>query len=510
MARIIQTDTVAPEDIPSLWEQDQIYNGIDVLATRQVFDAQVGQLDPITEATYTFSRRLQAPTIEMGLRGVLVDRARLSEVLDGFYETLERLERNLERIVLEGVGMPTFNWRSAPDRAELFYSRLGIPEIKRQGRVTTNRAARDKLKQYTIARPIVSHMNAMADIAEKIKKLKTKIDADGRIRTTYNIAGTNTGRFSSSFFIEGTGGNLQNIEEALRSIFIADPGMKWCKLDAKQIQSRIVGGIEWKVFKNATYLDACESSDLHTLVAQLVWPELPWTGNLKKDKDVAETLFYRHFTRRDLCKKIGHASNFEGRPATISEQTGVPVNLVTAFQPKYFSAFPCHHEWHAWVATEIAQRGHLVGITGRKRWFMGRRTDPDTVRQAIAYDPQASEAHIVNHGMLNVWHHRTATIMMHEHDGLVYQYPEEQEDEIVPKLLKQLEHPVDIGHGRTMVIPYEAKVGWNRGQYDKATNPEGLRDYTGHDTRTRAEKVNILDRPVRSVHSEYRRSASVP
>jgi hypothetical protein len=102
--------------------------------------------------------------------------------------------------------------------------------------------------------------------------------------------------------------------------------------------------------------------------------------------------------------------------------------------------------------------------------------------------------------MLNVWHHQTATIMMHEHDGLVYQYPEEQEDEIVPKLLEQLEHPVDIGHGRTMVVPYEAKVGWNRGKYDKDTNPEGLADYNGHDTRTRAKEVGILDRPVRRVY----------
>jgi DNA polymerase I-like protein with 3'-5' exonuclease and polymerase domains len=85
-------------------------------------------------------------------------------------------------------------------------------------------------------------MNAMADIAEKIKKLKTKIDADGRIRTTYNIAGTNTGRFPPRSSSRAQAAIYRTSKKRCARIFIADPGMKWCKLDAKQIQSRIVGG----------------------------------------------------------------------------------------------------------------------------------------------------------------------------------------------------------------------------------------------------------------------------
>jgi DNA polymerase-1 len=501
MARIIHTDLTNPGTIPR-WDEDQIYNGIDVLATLQVWEAISAQLDEHSGPTYEFSRALQAPVLEMGIRGVRVDRARLAEVIDEFYDKIDHLERNLSRIVLEGIGLPFFNWRSPNDRCELFYRRLGIPEIKKKGRVTTDRTAREKMEAYTIARPIISHMNLIADIAEKIKKLKTEVDPDGRIRTSYNIAGTNTYRFSSSFSAFGTGGNLQNIEESLRSIFISDPGTKWCKVDAKQIQSRIVGAIEWKIFKDGTYLDACESTDLHTLVAKLVWPNLKWTGDPEKDKDIAETIFYRHFTHRDLCKKLGHGSNFEGQAKTLSAQTGVPIELIMAFQPKYFTAFPCHHQWHQWVATEIFTKGYIIGITGRKRWFFGRRNDPDTVRQAVAYDPQASESFIVNSAMLNIWRKQTATIMLHEHDGLVYQYPEHLEDIIVPQLLKQLEVEVDIGHGRTLVVPYEAKTGWNRGKFDARTNPEGLKDYdfVKGDERGRPPEVGLLDRVVRRAY----------
>src|SRR5215467_12315958 len=96
--------------------------------------------------------------------------------------------------------------------------------------------------------------------------LKTEIDHDGRMRTSYNIAGTNSGRFSSSLSEFGTGGNLQNIEEGLRSVFIADDGMKLANFDAEQGESRIVGAIEWCLFHDGKYLDVCESEDIHTIV----------------------------------------------------------------------------------------------------------------------------------------------------------------------------------------------------------------------------------------------------
>jgi hypothetical protein len=46
------------------------------------------------------------------------------------------------------------------------------------------------MEAYPIAQQIVRHINIMADLAKKISVLKTEIDPDGRIRTSYNIAGT--------------------------------------------------------------------------------------------------------------------------------------------------------------------------------------------------------------------------------------------------------------------------------------------------------------------------------
>jgi DNA polymerase I-like protein with 3'-5' exonuclease and polymerase domains len=134
---------------------------------------------------------------------------------------------------------------------------------------------------------------------------------------------------------------------------------------------------------------------------------------------------------------------------------------------------------------------------GRKRQFWGRRGDADTLREAIAYDPQGSLADIVNNGMLTLWRSNLCQLLMQVHDAVVVQYPEEREDELLPLITSALRFPVRIGADRELVIPYDCKTGWNFGHYDAKTNPLGLRDYKGKDQRKRPAKPYILDRKFR-------------
>jgi len=491
-------NTANTDDIKDQWTREQIYNGLDVCVTAEVLESILPQLDAHTGPTYAFSKALQGPALEMRLRGVLVDQQRKAEVIDEFHETLDRLESNLSRIALEGVGMDEFNWRSNPHLHTLFYDKLGIPPIRRGGRPTVDRHALEKMAAYTIARPIIIHMSAMRDIAKKISVLRTEIDTDGRIRTSYNIAGTSTGRFSSSFSEFGTGGNLQNVEESLRSIFIADPGYKFAKFDAKSGESFAVGAIEWNEFGDDTYLRACESGDPHTATARICWPELPWTGDIKKDKELAEQPYYRHHSYRFMCKKLGHGSNYNGQPPTLATETNMPIGIIEQFQPKYFKAFPAHKRWHRGVDDQLRRYGFIISLTGRKRYFFGRRNDPATLREAIAYDPQCSLADIVNAGMLRTWRTRTAILMMHDHDATTWMYPEEMEDEIVPTLITSLPITLPLANGRSLTIPYDCKTGWNKGDYDATKNPDGLKDYTigRSDERRRTPQGGLLDRPI--------------
>lgn len=491
--KIIQTST---DDLDSLPRQQRewIYNGLDCCVTAEVLQVLLPQLDPCTTATYAFSRDLQGPVLEMRLRGIRIDTNRRAEVIEEYYELLSALEDQLEKIVGDGCGLWDFNWRSNSDLHTLFYDTLGIPPVTRGGRATVDRAALERLEVHFSAALIVKHILLMRDLQKKIALLKTEIDPDGRMRTSYNIAGTTTGRLSSSFSEFGTGTNLQNIEESLRSIFIADRGCKLAYIDAQQGESRIVGAIEWNLFGDGRYLDACEGGDLHTAVAKLVWPlDVPWTGNLKEDRKLAERVYYRHYDRRFMCKKIGHGTNYGGKPRTLAQQAKVELGLIEDFQPRYFAAFPAHQRWHEWTAERLRLDGYIISLTGRKRWFFGRRTDDSTLREAIAYQGQAL-GDILNRGMLNVWRQRDCQVLMQIHDAILVQYPEEREEEVIRRIQSQLRIPLELEKDRTFIIPYDVATGWNWGKYNAQSNPDGLKAYAGHDQRRRTPEVSFLDR----------------
>jgi len=509
--RIIRTDEVDPFTLKG-FDRDSAYNGLDVCGTHEILGPMLAQLDPTTSAVYAFERDLQGPVLEMGLRGCLVDQQRKAAVIDEFWEHLEVLERDLQRIVVEGVGMPEFNWRSSKDLRQLFYGELGLPHIRKQGRLTTDDNAREELEAYPIATQIAKHINMMAELGKKLSVLRTEIDDDGRIRTSYNIAGTSTGRFSSSLSEFGTGGNLQNVEESLRSIYIADPGYKFAKFDAKSGESYCVGARLWNIFRDARYLDAVESGDVHTAVARLIWPHLGWSGDLRHDKRLAETPFHRHYTYRFMCKKIGHGKNYKGGDAEIALQTRLPIDQIAQFEPKYYGAFPGIPEWHRWVADELKTRRSLTTLTGRRRYFFKRPSDKKLLKEAIAYDPQGSLADIVNHGILNTWaltnqeRHalRNTHLMFQDHDASTWAYPEDEEDIVVPLLHKHLAITIPLAGERELNIPFDAEVGWNKSHWHPEKNPDGLKEWVGHDNRKRSAIKSILDRAPSRVEKRSR------
>jgi DNA polymerase-1 len=498
--KIIKTHELNPAQLALMGETEKlwVYNGLDCCVTAEVLDAILPQLDNQTRATYEFSKALQAPVLEMKVRGILVDLEKRDEVLKAYEAQSAAISRSLDQILTEGIGLPCFNWRSPLQLKRLFYEILALPPIKKRNAKgiyapTVNRDALEQLDSYFFAQPIVSHLLRLRDIGKKISVLKTEIDPDGRMRTSYNIAGTTTGRFSSSLSEFGTGTNLQNIEEMLRSVFIADPGMKFAYIDLEQAESRLVGAIEWNLLGDGRYLDACESGDLHTTVCRLAWTGLDWTGSLAEDRLVAERPFYRQHSYRHMAKVLGHGTNYNGKPFTMSKHTKLDAKLIADFQARYFAAFP-HQRWHAAVASRLISEGHLTTLTGRRRWFFGRRNDDTTLREAIAYDPQGSVGDILNRGMLQVWRLNICQLLLQIHDAILIQYPEKMEQSVLPQVLEAIKVPINLIQGRRLLIPAEAKVGWNWSKVAE-NNPDGLKTYKGGDDRKRQrEAPSKLDR----------------
>ena len=489
----IETHALAPGESPKFAQQ--IYNGLDCALTSEILGAIKRHHNDIP-IIYGFERALQAPALEMMLRGWKVDAYRRRKGTEQLHARIRDLDNTLQRFAFAvwGKGL---NPKSTPQLCDFFYKTMGIKEIwisdKGRRRLAANREALEKIELHLYARPIVACILAIRELSKLLDVLQTDISGDGRMRTSYNIAGTETGRWSSSQSSDNTGTNLQNITGELRDMFIADDGYRLVGIDLEQAESREVGWLAGTLFSDWQYYDACLGGDLHTTTAKLIWPDLDWPGVPSADKELAEQPFYRHFSRRDMAKRGGHGSNYYGTPFTMARHLKVPVRLMEDFQRAYFGAFPGLPRWHRWVAQQLQQTQLLVTPFGRERHFFGRPNDDATLREAIAFSPQSSTADRMNLVLWRIWKYMGTEIQIlgQVHDAVYFQCPESADvDSVLSRALALFDIPITHPSGRKLVVPGEAKIGWNWGNYS-ASNPEGLKKWKAGQPDGRKRAVGL-------------------
>lgn len=487
-------------------ENHQVYNGLDNCLTFEV-NQSISQLfsnRPRARRIYEFEKELQGPYLEMMNRGFKVDSLLRRKASIALEKRIISLETTLNQLSLAARDKPC-NPRSSDQLKDLFYNSLRLPEIwtSKKGikKLSLDRDALEKLSDlYFHARPFVWCILRIRDLYKQKQVFDTEIDSDGRFRSSYNIAGTETGRPSSSGSAFGTGGNAQNIAAGLRYPFVADTGKKIGVIDLEQVEARDVGWICGCLFGDWSYLDSCESGDLHTNNAILIWPELPWTQDPKLDRAIADRLYYREFTYRDISKRGGHLSNYMGTAWTAAKHLKCPLEVMEDFQHRYCrgptAAFSCISKWWQWTAQEIQTKHLLVTPFGRERHFFGWTSDDATLREAIAFQPQSTTADRTNLALYLIWRYLPQVqLLAQTFDSVTFQYNEGQESYVIPRAL-ELMQSITFHHpsGRSYTVPGEAKVGWNWGNFDPKDpkkNPEGLMKWSPSrpDTRTRGHRL---------------------
>jgi DNA polymerase-1 len=498
-------------------EASWIYNGLDCCVTAEIYNelmTQLGTEPPNVRETYHRALSKLAPIMEMSLRGTLIDEEARQKTIRELELTLHKVNRNFQRIMLE-VFDTELNWRSPIQLKNLFYGMLGLKEIKKRNQkgqfvATVNGEALEHFQMYIFAKPLAKHILILRDLSKQLGFLKTQIDPDGRMRTNYNLAGTNTGRLASSMSDFGTGTNLQNVNRKLRYPFVADPGMYLVNVDLSQADGRNVGAICWNLFVDApreqiakmldvpewngpigpefagSYLDAAESGDLHTTVCRMVWPDLAWpTDDKLWAKYCDSELAHGQDSFRQLAKKGGHGTNYLGTPRTMAKHLHIISKVVEHFQKRYFDEFPCLKAWHNWVIGTIEQTGTLTTMFGRRRQFFGRGNDASTHRKAVAFEPQSCTGEQIDIGMLQVWRKFPVVQFLNQvHDSVLFQIPFNRIEELIPEVLEAMKVELTLKRGRKFVIPLDAAGGWNWGYKDKE-NPYGLSAWKGSEDRVR-------------------------
>lgn len=447
---------------------DQIYNAFDAGVTHEVMST-LGWQRKSAEPAYSFELAMQGPVLEMMLRGFRVNPGARELAIQSVNKDLARLDHILQTLV-NSVWGKEINPNSGVQLKDFFYNHLGIRPItvwvKGELKEPMDRSVLERIEDYFQARPIVRTILDHRDLEKQLQVLTKEVDPDWRMRTSYNIGGTKSARFSSSKSPTGTGDNLQNVAEHLRHVFIPDPGYILCGIDAEQSDSRMVGFMCGVLFGDWSYLDACESGDLHTSVAKMVWPELPWINEPKGDREVAERTFYRHHSYRNACKHLGHGTNFLGKGPTMSKQTGVPIKLVKEFAERYFERFPCIPRLQAWVAEHIQRDKRLVSIHGRARDFFDRPDDDATVRKGMAFLAASATADNLNLGMWRIWKHMPEVQLLAQvHDAIYFQFREDLDRAaVLQKAQSLLITKLHCGN-KVFSVPTDAKLGYNWGNY---------------------------------------------
>ena len=478
-----------------------IYNGLDCCVTADVYNELMTQLStepPNVRETYETALSKLAPFLEMSLRGTLIDESARQRTIRELEEELRKLDHLFQRL-MRGVFDCEMNWRSPVQLKNLFYGMLQLKPVRKrnakgQFTPTVNREALESFIKYLYARPFANFILVMRDLHKQLGFLKTEIDPDNRIRTNYNLAGTNTGRLASSMNDFGTGTNLQNVNRKLRFPFVADRGMYLVNIDLEQADGRNVGAICWNLFHDShgpefagSYLDACESGDLHTTVCKMVWPDLEWPAASDEWKKFCDGLIaHGQDSYRQLAKKGGHGTNYYGTPRTMAKHLHTESRVIERFQRAYFAAFPCIPKWHEHVIEQIQTTGSLTTLFGRRRMFFGRHNDPSTYRKAIAYEPQSCTGEQIDRGLLQNWRKYPQVQLLNQvHDSVLLQIPHSEKDDLIPLILDTMKVELELKGGRKFSIPLDAAGGWNWGYADKKGNPYGLKAWTGTETRSK-------------------------
>jgi len=474
------TQTSLAEGKISQAQNDQLYCALDSCVTLEVFQ-ELGREYNQVPTIYNFARAMQAPYLEIMQRGFKVDETARHHACAELRDKINYLQALLNEYA-GAVWDKPLNPRSPLQLQQFFYQTMKLPEVwisqKGQKKLSTNREALEKLDQYLYARPFVNIILQIRDFAKQLSVFETEIDPDGRYRTSYNIAGTETGRPSSSENAFGTGGNAQNIAPSLRYVFVADKGWKLCVIDLEQVEARDVGFFIGNLFGDWAFLDNCESGDLHTNNAKLVWPHLGWTGDKKRDREIADQIFYRDFSYRDMSKRGGHLSNYYGTAFTMARSLKIPPAVAEEFQARYVRggyvngqwitpAFPGIARWWQWTAQQLQTLHYIETPFQRKRYFFGRPGDDTTLREAIAFLPQSTTADRMNLGLWRTWKKMPQVqLLAQTYDSITFQYQDrghEYESALISEALQHVRVELKANNGRSYVVPGEAKIGWNWG-----------------------------------------------
>lgn len=431
-----------PED--QLWR----YNCEDCVRTFEVEETEARLIQQMRlEAVDDFQQRMFWPVLKTMERGVRVDMPKRAGYAMKLQDEIAKREQDLINI----LGRPV-NIKSPKQLQDLFYREFGFKPIidRKTGSPSTNEEALRKLSaKEPLLRPIVRKILELRSLGVFLSTfVSAPLDIDGRLRCSFNIAGTETYRFSSSKNAFGTGLNLQNIPKGgedddlelpnVRELFIPDPGMEFFDIDLNSADLRIV---VWESDEPEMKAMLHAGLDPYTEIAKEFYSDPTIT---KKDP------------RRQTFKGFAHGTNYLGTAKGLAERMGLGVHEAEKTQAWYFGKFPRIKKWQEDLKEQVLKRRMVQNIFGYRTYFMGR-IEGTVFNQAAAWIPQSTVGCLINRAYMNLYEQEPEVeVLLQVHDSLAGQYPSARSEHFQARILECAK--IVLPYADPLVIPVGIKT----------------------------------------------------
>lgn len=421
---------------------------------------------------YLETMKFRHPLMTMSLQGVKFDTAKQTELIKEYKEKIKKLQEGLDNAVGEPV-----NVSSNKQMVQLLYVTLNLPvQTGKTNRPTADMNAllslRRKHKKFKPILDVIIDIRKLRKLTEGFLEVETD-PIDGRIRCSYNVAGTETWRLSSSGSIFGGGTNLQNQpkgadeEGVVRKLFIPDPGYFMGATDLSQAEARVVALLS----DDEIAIHEFETGvDVHTAFAARLF-DMPYEELLElADSDPKE-----YNEMRNLGKMVRHATNYGMTWVGLIKncmKRGVYLNAKEAKKllKDADKATPMLSLYHRNVREQLKTNRTIITPLGKRRRFGGRligSSADETHRAAYAFSPQSTVGVMANRGMRRIYDELgdAVDLLLQVHDEIVFQFPEDK-PELAWRARELMEEEITV-RGRSMVIPADLKVGMSWGEMEE-------------------------------------------
>lgn len=382
---------------------------------------------------------------EMELAGCRVDAGALA----AFGDLMAKRSGELEQSIY-AMANHEFNINSPRQLGEVLFGELGLPHGKKtKTGWSTNADVLEKLRHEA---PIVDAVLEYRQYA-KLKStyadgLLKAIDPDGRVRTSFQMTVTATGRLSS------TEPNLQNIPtrtdlgSEIRRMFVPAEGCCLVDADYSQIELRLLAHVSGDEAMRQSFL---AGGDFHAETAARVF---------HVDRgDVTHEM-------RRRAKAVNFGIVYGISAFSLSQDIGTSVAEAKDYMDAYFAAFPGVRKYMDEVVEKAKAEGFVETMFRRRRDLPELKSSNFNLRSfgervALNMPIQGAAADVMKLAMIAVWKRLKtdcpgARLVLQVHDELIVECPEEDGPQVARLLEEEMARVADLS------VPLTVEAHWGK------------------------------------------------